>query len=290
MRIGIAGLGKMGAAMAARLAETGAEVLVWNRTRARADASGLPVADTARDLAARSDVVMTTLFDAAALDAVFHDPDGLLAAAPGKLFIEMSTVRPETQAALAAEVRAAGGAYVECPVGGTTGPARAGKLLGLAGAEAADLERARPVLDRLCRRVEHVGPVGAGAAMKLAVNLPLLVFYQALGESMALVRHLSLDPARLMELFADTSGGPNVLKNRGPAIAATLSGTDPGTVTFDIDSIRKDLRTMVAEAGDRGFDLPVAARALAVFDQAGEQGWGGRDGTWLPAFWAAKGG
>lgn len=290
MRIGIAGLGKMGAAMAARLAETGAEVLVWNRTRARADASGLPVADTARDLAARSDVVMTTLFDAAALDAVFHGPDGLLAAAPGKLFIEMSTVRPETQAALAAEVRAAGGAYVECPVGGTTGPARAGKLLGLAGAEAADLERARPVLDRLCRRVEHVGPVGAGAAMKLAVNLPLLVFYQALGESMALVRHLSLDPARLMELFADTSGGPNVLKNRGPAIAATLSGTDPGTVTFDIDSIRKDLRTMVAEAGGRGFDLPVAARALAVFDQAGEQGWGGRDGTWLPAFWAAKGG
>ncbi len=68
MRIGIAGLGKMGAAMAARLAETGAEVLVWNRTRARADASGLPVADTARGLAARSDVVMTTLFDAAALD------------------------------------------------------------------------------------------------------------------------------------------------------------------------------------------------------------------------------
>lgn len=290
MRIGIAGLGKMGAAMAARLAETGAEVLVWNRTRARADASGLPVADTARDLAARSDAVMTTLFDAAALDAVFHGPDGLLATAPGKLFIEMSTVRPETQAALAAEVRAAGGAYVECPVGGTTGPARAGKLLGLAGAEAADLERARPVLDRLCRRVEHVGPVGAGAAMKLAVNLPLLVFYQALGESMALVRHLGLDPARLMELFADTSGGSNVLKNRGPAIAATLAGADPGTVTFDIDSIRKDLRTMVAEAGGRGFDLPVAARALAVFDQAGEQGWGGRDGTWLPAFWAAKGG
>jgi 3-hydroxyisobutyrate dehydrogenase len=187
-------------------------------------------------------------------------------------------------------VRAAGGAYVECPVGGTTGPARAGKLLGLAGAEAADLERARPVLDRLCRRVEHVGPVGAGAAMKLAVNLPLLVFYQALGESMALVRHLGLDPARLMELFADTSGGSNVLKNRGPAIAATLAGADPGTVTFDIDSIRKDLRTMVAEAGGRGFDLPVAAQALAVFDQAGEQGWGGRDGTWLPAFWAAKGG
>lgn len=290
MRVGIAGLGKMGAAMAARLVETGSEVAVWNRTRARANASGLPVAETPRELAARSDVVMTTLFDGAALEAVFRGADGLLAGAAGKLFIEMSTVRPETQAALAAEVRAAGGAYVECPVGGTTGPARAGKLLGLVGADAADLERARPVLDALCRRVEHVGPVGAGAAMKLAVNLPLLVFYQALGESVALVRHLGLDPAWLVELMSDTSGGANVLKNRGPSIAKTLAGDDPGGVTFDIDSIRKDLRTMVAEAESRGFGLPVASRALAVFDEAGKQGWGGRDGTWLPAYWAAKGG
>ncbi len=216
--------------------------------------------------------------------------DGLLSAASGKLFVEMSTVRPDNQVALAAAVRAAGGAFVECPVGGTTGPARAGKLLGLVGGEAADLDRARPVLERLCRRVEHVGPVGAGAAMKLAINLPLLVFYQALGESVALVRHLGLDPAWLVELFADTSGGPNVLKVRGPAIAATLAGADPGAPTFDIDSIRKNLRTMVAEAGDRGFTLPVAAQALAVFDEASEGGWGKRDGAWLPAFWAAKGG
>ena len=290
MRVGIAGLGKMGAAMAARLAETGMEVAVWNRTRARAEASRLPVADSPRALAGRSEVVMTALFDGAALEAVFHGAEGLLAGAAGKLFVEMSTVRPDTQVALAGEVRAAGGAYVECPVGGTTGPARAGKLLGLVGAEAADLERARPVLDALCRRVEHVGPVGAGAAMKLAVNLPLLVFYQALGESVALVRHLGLDPGWLVELMADTSGGPNVLKNRGPAIARTLAGEDPGGVTFDIDSIRKDLRTMVAEAEGRGFGLPVASRALAVFDEAGADGWGGRDGTWLPAYWAGKGG
>jgi 3-hydroxyisobutyrate dehydrogenase len=290
MRIGIAGFGKMGSAMAARLVETGAEVAVWNRTRARAEASGLAVADTPHDLAERSDVVVTMLFDADAVEAVFRETDGLLSAASGKLFIEMSTVRPKTQVALAAAVRAAGGAFVECPVGGTTGPARAGKLLGLVGGEAADLDRARPVLERLCRRVEHVGPVGAGAAMKLAINLPLLVFYQALGESVALVRQLGLDTAWLMELFADTSGGPNVLKVRGPAIAAALAGADPGAPAFDIDSIRKDLRTMVAEAGDRGFTLPVAAQALAVFDEASAEGWGKRDGAWLPAFWAAKGG
>ncbi len=285
MRVGIAGYGKMGAAMASRLAETGHEVAVWNRTPERAAASGFAVAATPRALAEQCEAVMSTLFDAAAVEAVYHGADGLLAAARGKTFVEMSTVRPETQIALAAAVREAGGVFLECPVGGTTGPARAGKLLGLVGGEAVDLERARPLLEALCRRVEHVGPVGAGATMKLAINLPLLVFYQALSEAMTLVAPLGLDPAWLMEFFADTSGGANVLKVRGPAIAATLAGQEAGPPTFDIDSIRKDLRTMLAEAGARGFTLPVAARTLAVYDEAAAEGWGKRDGAALPAYW-----
>ena len=289
MRIGFAGMGKMGAAMAARLAERGQPPLVWNRTRARAEATGLAVADPPRALAERSDLILTSLFDDAAADTVFHGADGLLAAdLTGKLIVEMSTLRPQTQAALAAAVQARGGAAIECPVGGTTGPARAGTLLGMAGGDASDVARARPVLDLLCRRVEHVGGHGAAAALKLAVNLPLLVFWQSFGEANALVRHLGLDPAWLVEFFADTSGAPAVLKNRGPAIAATLAGSAPGAVTFDIDSIRKDLSTMVAEAASRGVELPAAAAALASFDQASAAGWGERDCTWLPAFWAAK--
>ena len=288
MRIGIAGMGKMGAAMAARLQETGADILVWNRTRDRADATGLPVADTPRALALSCDVIMTTLFDAEAVHAVYLGPDGLIAGAQGRLFIEMSTVRPEVTIALATVMVAAEAQFIECPVGGTTGPARAGTLLGLVGGGADAFGRARPVLEQLCRRVEHIGPVGAGAAMKLAINLPLLVFYQALGEAMSLVTHLGLDPAWLMAFFADTSGGANVLKVRGPAIARTLAGEEPGPTTFDIGSIRKDLRTMVAEAEARGFDLPLAARTLAVYDAADADGWGGRDGAWLPAYWPSK--
>ena len=295
MRIGFAGMGKMGAAMAARLAETGHPPTVWNRTRARAEATGLPVADTARSLADVSDVIVTSLFDDAAAEAVFHGADGgadgLLAAdLTGKLIIEMSTLRPHTQVALAEAVAGQGGAMVECPVGGTTGPARAGKLLGMAGGDAAGFERARPVLDLLCRRVEHVGPHGAGAAMKLAVNLPLLVFWQSFGEANALVRHLGLDPAWLVEFFSDTSGAPAVLKVRGLAITAALAGKDPGPPTFDIDSIRKDLRTMLEEGRSRGVDLPVAAGALACFDEASGAGLGEGDCTLLPAFWAAKAG
>ena len=288
MRVGVAGLGKMGSAMAARLKDAGADVVVWNRTRERADATGLPVADSPRALAEQADIVVTMLFDDPAVLQVFRGASGLLEAAPGKLFIEMSTVRPATHEHLADNVRSAGGAYVECPVGGSTGPARSGKLLGLAGGEDVDITRARPVLDLLCRRVEHVGKVGAGASAKLAINLPLLVFWQAFGEANALIRHLKLDPEFVVELFADTSGGANVLKTRGPAIVAALAGKDPGPPSFDVDSIRKDLRTMLAEAADHGFSLPVSERTLTAFDEAAASGLGKRDCSLLPAYWAAK--
>lgn len=287
MCIGIAGLGKMGAAMATRLQEMGEDVIVWNRSRAKAEAIGLVVADTPRQLADRTDVVISTLFDASAVHAVYHGAEGLLAAARGKLFIEMSTVRPETQQALAEEVRQAGGAFVECPVGGTTGPARSGQLLGLAGGEVADVERTRSVLEKLCRRIEHMGPVGAGASTKLAINLPLLVFWQSFGEALALVHHLGKDPDWLVQLFAETAGGANVLQVKAKSVVATLAGEDVEP-TFDIDSMRKDLRAMLEEGEAHGVTLPVAAQTLTTFDEAIASGLGGRDCAYMPAYWAKK--
>src|SRR4029077_18711168 len=108
-------------------------------------------------------------------------PQGLLSGvAKDKLFIVMSTVTPEAQAALGGEVRGKGAAFVECHVRGSVIRARAGKLLGLMGAEPADAARARPLLEQMCRRVMHAGPVGSGALLKLAVNLPLMIYWQAL--------------------------------------------------------------------------------------------------------------
>src|SRR5262249_38417821 len=213
----------------------------------------------------------------------------LAADAKGKLFIDMSTVQPHDGVALAEKVRAKGGIFVECPVGGTVGPARQGKLLGVAGGSKEDFALAKPLLEQMCRRVELVGPVGAGASMKLALNLPLLVYYQALAEAIVLCRHLKLDNAWLMEFLSDTSGGPNVLKNRGPAIAAALDGKDPGIANFDIDLVCKDLSTMLAEARARGANLPLVATALSIYDAASKDGWGERDGAWLPAYWPDHG-
>ena len=289
MRVGIVGVGKMGAAMAARLRETGEDVTVWNRSRVKAEATGLRVADTPRELAGYTDVVISMLFDAPAVHAVYHGVDGLLAGARGKLFIEMSTVLPEAQQGLAEEVTQASGSFIECPVGGTTGPARSGQLLGLAGGEAANVERARPVLEKLCRRIEHMGPVGAGASAKLAINLPLLVFWQSFGEALALVRHLGKDPSWMVQLFSETAGGPNVLKVKAAEVAATLAGDEGVETTFDIDSMRKDLRTMLEEGKAHGFTLPVAAQTLTAFDEASAAGLGRRDCAYMPAYWAEKG-
>jgi 3-hydroxyisobutyrate dehydrogenase len=292
MKIGVAGLGRMGSAIARRLLDQGHEVTVWNRSPGKAAAlvaAGAKEAASGAELARGAEATITILTDAAAIEAVYRGAHGLLAGAPeGKLFIEMSTVRPETEAALAQHVASAGGVFVECPVGGTVGPALQGKLIGLAGGDPAAFARAKPILDQLCRRVEHVGPVGAGASMKLAINLPLTVYWQAMGEAYALCRHLGADPAWLVELLADTSGGPNVLKARGGAVAKALAGEDPGSATFDCDSMRKDLRTMVEEARARGFDLPVASRVLGVYDEASMQGWGKRDGVEMPGYWSSR--
>jgi 3-hydroxyisobutyrate dehydrogenase len=282
----------MGAAIALRLMEVGHTVTVWNRAAAKAKPladAGAKVAASPAELAGSVEAIITILTDAAAIEAVYNGPSGLLAAdAKGKLFIEMSTVRPETEIALAAKVRAKGAALVECPVGGTTGPARQGKLIGLMGAEPADAARAKPILDQLCRRVEPCGPVGCGAIMKLAINLPLMVYWQALGEALALSRPLGLDPDRMMDLFADTSGGANVLKVRGPALAAMLKGKDPGPVTFSLDNGVKDLRTMLTEGKAHGIELPLVEKTLACFEEASRQGLGEAEGAGLSVYWSKR--
>lgn len=293
MKIGIAGTGRMGAAIGVRLIGLGHELTVWNRTPEKTTAlaaAGAHVAPSPPAVVAASETVLTILTDEKAIDALYNGPQGLLSGdAAGKLFIEMSTVRPEAEIALEKKVRAKGAALVECPVGGTTGPAREGKLFGFAGGSDADMARARPLLEQLCRRVEHVGPNGAGARMKLAINLPLYVYWQALGEALLLCRSLNLDPQRLIDILADTSGAANAIKSRGAAVAAQLAGADAGAVTMSVDMVCKDLRTMIEEARMAGGRLPTAEAALKCFEEAAGSGFSARDQSSLPARWAKRG-
>jgi 3-hydroxyisobutyrate dehydrogenase len=289
MKIGIAGTGKMGTAIGERLMAMGEALVVWNRTRERtrplADA-GAAVAASPDELAGAADIVIVIVTDAAAIDSTYRSTDGLLTGnVVGKLFIEMSTVRPETARQLAADVRARGAALVESPVGGSTGPAREGKLLALVGGDDADVARARPLLEKLCRRVEHVGAVGAGSSFKLAINLPLDIYWQALGEAFSLCVQHGVDPARMAELFSDTSGGPAVMKIRHGLVAQAMNGQRVvGTV--DLDALRKDMRAMLDEAETLGVELPVTALTLACYDAAANAGLGALDPVNETAWWS----
>ncbi len=289
MRVGIAGTGRMGSAMARRLLDLGHSVVVWNRSASRAIAlveSGAQAVASPRELAACVDVAISMLTDEAALDAVYFGADGLLGTpAANLLCIDMSTVRPAWPQAAGARVQAAGARFVECPVGGSIGPAREGRLLGFAGGAADDVEAARELLSQLCRRVEHVGPLGAGATVKLAINLPLMVYWQTLSEALTLLQPLGLDPARVIDILAETSGGPNMLKVRGASIAQALAGTPPAQVSVDIATMRKDLRAMLDQAAAQQRRLPLTALTLQTFERAAAAGLDGADCTQLPVWW-----
>jgi 3-hydroxyisobutyrate dehydrogenase len=293
MRVGVAGLGKMGSVFADRLLAAGQDLTVWNRTADKTKdiaGRGAKVAASPAELAAQSDIVLTMVLDDTALTDVFEGADGLLSAdCAGRLFVDMSTVRPATHQALAKKVEAAGGRFIECPVGGSTKVASEGKLLGFAGGDVEDVERAREVLQHLCRRIDNVGPVGAGAALKLAINLPLLVYWQALGEAVALCEGYDFDPEWLVELFSESSGGPNALKVRGPNIAKALSGQDV-PVTADLKTLRKDLGLMLGAAKAKGNESPLVEQVYARYGRASEAGQAGLDCSAYPAYWAREGG
>ena len=292
MKVGIAGLGAMGANVAARLMEVGHEVTVWNRTPGKTKPlaeAGAKVASSPAEVVAACEVVITMLTDGAAIDAVYNGPNGLLSGdVKGKMFFEMSTVAPKVETDLASKVRAKGAAMVECPVGGSTAPARKGQLLGLMGAEPVDALRARPLLEQLCRKVEHCGPVGTGAAMKLAINLPLMVAWQAYGEAFAIARTVGWEPRRLLDLFAESNGANNALKMRADMIVKMFEKKDPGPTTFSIANGLKDLRTMVATGESLGTDMIATKAALSGFEDATKKGFGGGDGAQMTVFWAER--
>jgi 3-hydroxyisobutyrate dehydrogenase len=293
MKIGIAGLGRMAENIGARLMDQGHTLVIWNRTPAKTKAlaeRGATVVGSAADVASQAEVIITMLTDGAAIDAVYRGPNGLLSGdVAGKLFIDMSTVRSDVEVALAKDVRGKGAALVDCPVGGSVNPARDGKLFGFLGGEPADAERAKPIVDQLCRRVEYCGPVGSGALMKLAINLPLIVAWQAFGEAFALCRDLGFTPERLVDIFADTNGANNAFRGRASKIADIIAGRDAGPVTFSLANAQKDARTMAEEGKARGVELPLIEGSIACFGEAIDAGWADADGSSQPVYWAKRG-
>ncbi len=292
MKIGVCGTGRMGSSIAQRLMSVGHEVAVWNRSLAKTKPLtdvGAKLFASPAELVAGCEVIIVMLLNDAASEAVYREPNGILKSKlAGKLVIDMSTVHPDTMTSNGSSLLQQGAAFVECPVGGSTGPAKEGKLFGLVGGAKADLTRAMPVLEQLCRRTEHVGALGSGATMKLAINLPLLVYWQALGEALTICKPLNLSAERLIDILSDTAGTPTAMKGRGAAIAKVLGGSPMGETAFGVSEAKKDLATAVQFGASIHAELPVTKSALACFEEAEAAGLGDADATAVSVRWAQR--
>jgi 3-hydroxyisobutyrate dehydrogenase-like beta-hydroxyacid dehydrogenase len=283
MKIGLVGLGRMGSAIAQRLTEQGCEILAWDhaeKPRKAAADRGVRIAPNPKAIAAETEIAISIITEDDGVRKIFTGENGLLTTAvEGKLFIEMSTLQPMTGRELAPVVEAKGARLIESPVLGTIPSVREGKLLALAGGRAEDVERARVVLDKLTRRIVHMGPNGSGYAMKLAVNLGLGAYIQALSESLALGMKQGLTLAQMLDVLKEAPTATGWLHSKIPVL---LGGK--ADVTLDIRTMRKDIMSAVATGALSGVPMPLGAGTLASFSAAVAGGAGDGDLAELAQF------
>jgi 3-hydroxyisobutyrate dehydrogenase-like beta-hydroxyacid dehydrogenase len=280
--VAFAGAGRMGAAMIGRLrgADGGArfDVHVYNRTAGRATAvaaaTGAHAAPTARDAVAGAPVVLVSLADDAAVESVYAGPDGVLAGlAPGAVVVETSTVAPETVHRLARLVAGRGADLLDAPVSGSVPVVERGELTFLVGGDPATLDKVRPVLAPLARTVLHLGPIGAGATVKLAVNSVVHALNLALAEALVLAERAGVDRAAAYEAFASSAVAAPFVHYKKAAFLAP----EQTPVAFRLDLVAKDLALIEALAAGSGARMDQLAATRATVQAAVAAGHGDSD-------------
>lgn len=276
--VAIVGTGRMGSAIARSFARAGFDLVVHNRTRDRAAALaaelGARVADSPREAATAAEVAITMLADDAAVRATYEGPDGLLAGAhPGVVLVDMSTVRPGTITSLEAAARATGAGILDAPVSGSVQLAEAGALTLMVGGREDDLERARPALEAVSKAIFHLGPLGTGAAMKLAVNTVVFGLNGALAEGLVLAEAAGIERGRAYDVIAaGAAGAPFVGYKR-----AAFVDPDSTPVAFSLDLTAKDLALIADYAESLGVSMPQAAVNRELVREASSGGRGSND-------------
>ncbi len=276
MKVGLVGLGRMGRAIYGRLTEQGCEVVAWDKDPGAMKAAAerqFRLADNPRAVAAFGEVVISSITEDHGVRTIYRGQDGFLAGdVKGKLFIEMSTLQPMTGRELAPTVAAAGARPVELPGFGPIPHVQQGKLYAMVGGTAEDLERARPVLQKLAGKIAHMGPNGSGYAMKLAVNLGLAAFIQATAESLALGTREGLQLEQMLDILGEAPTANGWLAGKKGALKG-----EPAEVTLDLKTMRKDIMSVVATAAVDGTGMPLSSGVLASLSAAVAHGWGDRD-------------
>ncbi|MGD2052129.1 MAG: NAD(P)-dependent oxidoreductase [Acidimicrobiia bacterium] len=281
----VIGLGRMGGAMAATLRRAGWDLVLWNRSEAKARQIGdeleSPVAASAADAAQRADFVLTSLADDAAVTNVYLGPGGIVEGIEaGTVAIETSTVDPDTSTRVGAAVDETGAGFLDCPVSGSVSTVQAGTLTIMVGGGDALLERARPVLEPLAAHIIPVGPRGAGAATKLAVNGLVHGLNVALSEALVLAEKAGVDRATAYSVFASGAGGAPFVHYKREA----YEHPDTTPVAFSLDLVAKDLELITGLGARVGAPMRQAMTGLDLVRRAVEHGLGDRDLSALAVF------
>ncbi len=290
MLLGLIGVGKMGRAICERLVEKGNKLVVWNRSPEKiADLGGVTKAATPAEVALSTDIIISILANDNATQVAYFDEAGLTSIPlNNKLIIEICTTSPERVIELEKAIKEKGGQFIEAPVGGTVKPAREGTLLGLVAGDQGAFERARPVLEQLTRRIEYLGKTGSAAAMKLAINLPLMVYWGALGEAVAMATKKDIPPEQAMSILVDSSGAIGAAKVRCEPILEMIQEGQSAASNFTMFNAIKDMKLMVGTAQSMGIESPIIDAARKTAEDAAEDGWAIHDASLLAAWRSSK--
>jgi 3-hydroxyisobutyrate dehydrogenase/2-hydroxy-3-oxopropionate reductase len=268
----------MGGAMAGTLTRAGFPVVVWNRDRAKGEAvaaaTGARVGETAAEVASRVDIVITSLADDSAVEQVYLGAGGVVEGiGPEQVAVETSTIDPGTVLEVGARVDATGAGFVDCPVSGSVSTVEAGALTIMAGGDPAHIERARPALEALSTRIVEVGPRGAGAATKLAVNGLVHGLNIALAEALVLAERAGIDRSVAYDVFAGGAAGAPFVQYKREA----YEHPDDTPVAFSLDLVAKDLELITKLAERLGVTMDQARTGLDIVGKAVAAGLAERD-------------
>jgi len=262
VNIGFVGLGAMGALIVPRLMAAGHVVVGWNRSPDKAKPlveAGMRLAATPRAVAETAEIVFSIVTDAAAVRAVALGVDGIMAGLrPGGIYIDMSTIAPDSSRAIAAEFAKAGSIMLDGPLSGSPVTVKAGQASIMIGGDAAAYERAKPVLLAIGPKVTRIGDNGLACQMKIAINLLLMVEVVCFGEAVALAEKGGVARATAVDAILKSVAASPVLGYRGPFI---LEGQMPAVPLADVTLQQKDM-TLALELGRKlGSPVPLAAAA-----------------------------
>lgn len=276
LRVGFIGIGAMGTPMSQHILEAGFQLTVYNRTPAKTReyaARGIPVASSCAEVARRSDVVITMIGQVAEeLEAVLGAEGVLEGAHPGLILIDSSTVGIVASKKMAEAAREKGVAFLDATVSGSVGPAKEGKLRFMVGGDREVLEKVEPVLMAMGEHIYHVGPNGAGSAMKMIINQMIGMTVMAVAETLTLGRQAGLDPQQMLEILGVTAVSSPHLKNKGKMM---IEGQfDPA---FALKYMQKDFDLIMEAAHELKMPLFTSAVAHQVYMAANVAGYGDLD-------------